>query len=60
LVEGYVDLVFREGESMVVVDFKPDRELDGALARDKKQLSLYVTAMKRTAGLPTRAFLMRL
>jgi len=60
LVEGYVDLVFREGESMVVVDFKTDRELDGALERYKKQLSLYVTAIERTAGLQTRAVLIRL
>ena len=59
LVEGYVDLAFRDGGSMVVVDFKTDRELDGALERYQKQVSLYATAIGQTAGLPTQAFLMR-
>jgi ATP-dependent exoDNAse (exonuclease V) beta subunit len=59
LVEGYVDLAFRDGESMVVVDFKTDRELDGSLERYQKQVALYATAIGRTAGLPTQAFLMR-
>jgi len=60
IVEGYVDLAFREGGSMVVVDFKTDRELDGALERYETQVSLYGAAIGRTAGLPTQAFLMRL
>jgi ATP-dependent exoDNAse (exonuclease V) beta subunit len=60
LVEGYVDLAFQENGSILVVDFKTDRELDGALDRYQKQVSLYATAIGRTAGLPTRAFLMRL
>ena len=60
LVEGYVDLAFRDGASMVVVDFKTDRELDEALERYQKQVSIYATAVGRTAGLSTRAYLMRL
>jgi ATP-dependent exoDNAse (exonuclease V) beta subunit len=59
LVEGYVDLAYRDGDSLVVVDFKTDRELDGALERYRKQVSLYASAIGRTVGLPTRAFLMR-
>jgi ATP-dependent helicase/nuclease subunit A len=59
LVEGYVDLAFRDGSSMVVVDFKTDRELDGALDRYQRQVSLYATAIGHTVGLPTQAFLMR-
>ena len=46
--------------SMVVVDFKTDRELDEALERYQKQVSIYATAVGRTAGLSTRAYLMRL
>ena len=60
IVEGYVDLAFRDGASMVVVDFKTDRELDGALERYERQVSFYGAAIGRTAGLPTQAFLMRL
>jgi ATP-dependent exoDNAse (exonuclease V) beta subunit len=59
LVEGYVDLAFREGDSLVVVDFKTDRELDRALDRYQRQVSIYASAIGRTVGLPTRAFLMR-
>ena len=44
---------------MVVVDFKTDRELDGALERYQKQVSLYATAIGQAVGLPTQAFLMR-
>jgi ATP-dependent exoDNAse (exonuclease V) beta subunit len=59
LVEGYVDLAFRQGSSMVVVDFKTDRELDGALDQYKRQVSLYGSAIGQTAGLPTKNVLMR-
>jgi ATP-dependent exoDNAse (exonuclease V) beta subunit len=59
LVEGYVDLAFRQGSSMVVVDFKTDRELDGALEQYRKQVSLYGSAIGQTAGLPTKIVLMR-
>jgi ATP-dependent exoDNAse (exonuclease V) beta subunit len=59
LVEGYVDLAFRQGAAMVVVDFKTDRELDGALEPYRKQVSLYGSAIGQTAGLPTKIVLMR-
>jgi ATP-dependent exoDNAse (exonuclease V) beta subunit len=59
IVEGYVDLAYRDGDSIVVVDFKTDRELDGTLERYRRQVSIYATAVGRTAGLPTQAFLMR-
>ena len=59
LVEGYVDLAYRDGSSMVVVDFKTDRELDGALDQYRRQVSLYGSAIGQTAGLPTKIVLMR-
>ena len=59
LVEGYVDLAFHDTSSVTVVDFKTDRELDGALERYQSQVALYAAAIGRTAGLPTQAFLMR-
>ena len=36
LIEGYVDLAYRDGNSVVVVDFKTDRELDGEIEQTKK------------------------
>jgi ATP-dependent exoDNAse (exonuclease V) beta subunit len=33
IVEGYVDLAYVAGGEVVVVDFKTDRELDGAIER---------------------------
>jgi len=59
LVEGYVDLAFRQDSSMVVVDFKTDRELEGALEQYQRQVSLYASAIGQTAGLPTKSVLMR-
>jgi ATP-dependent exoDNAse (exonuclease V) beta subunit len=59
LVEGYVDLAYRDGSSFVIVDFKTDRELDGSLERYRKQVSIYATAIGHTAGLPTQALLVR-
>jgi ATP-dependent exoDNAse (exonuclease V) beta subunit len=59
LVEGYVDLAYRDNGAMVVVDFKTDRELDGALEQYRRQVSLYGNAIARTAGLPTKIVLMR-
>jgi ATP-dependent exoDNAse (exonuclease V) beta subunit len=58
LVEGYVDLAFQEAGAFVVVDFKTDRELDGALDRYERQVSFYATAIRQVSGLSTRAFLM--
>ena len=59
LVEGFVDLAYRDGDSVVVVDFKTDGELEGPLERYQRLVSIYATAIKKTAGLPTQAFLMR-
>jgi ATP-dependent exoDNAse (exonuclease V) beta subunit len=58
LVEGYVDLAFQQAGEFVVVDFKTDRELDGALDRYERQVSFYATAITQVSGLSTRAFLM--
>jgi ATP-dependent exoDNAse (exonuclease V) beta subunit len=60
LMEGFVDLAYRDGDGFVVVDFKTDRELDGALNRYERQVALYATAIGRATGFPTRGVLMRL
>jgi ATP-dependent exoDNAse (exonuclease V) beta subunit len=58
LVEGYVDLAFQDEDDFIVVDFKTDRELDGAIDKYKQQVSFYATAIGEVSGLSTRAFLM--
>jgi ATP-dependent exoDNAse (exonuclease V) beta subunit len=60
VVEGYVDLAYREEDAFVVVDFKTDRELEGARERYERQVSLYAAAIRRSTGLPARAVLMQI
>ena len=60
MVEGYVDLAYRDEGAFVVVDFKTDRELEGARERYERQVLLYAAAIRRSTGLPTRAVLMQI
>jgi ATP-dependent exoDNAse (exonuclease V) beta subunit len=59
IVEGYVDLAYVAGGEFVVVDFKTDRELDGALDRYERQVQIYAAAIAAATGRPARAVLMR-
>ena len=56
LVEGYVDLAFREGSSLTVVDFKTDRKFDGALERYQRQVSLLRRRSDDRPGIRHRHF----
>ncbi len=58
LVEGVIDLVYRTELGWVVVDFKTDEVVasEGAYA---EQLRLYVQAVQRATGEPTRGVLLR-
>jgi ATP-dependent exoDNAse (exonuclease V) beta subunit len=60
LVEGTVDLAFDDGHAFVVVDFKTDRELDGALERYQQQVQIYARAIAIAMQRPVRAVLMRI
>jgi ATP-dependent exoDNAse (exonuclease V) beta subunit len=60
MVEGYVDLAFRDDGGYVVVDFKTDQELEGATDRYERQVSLYADAIARATGVPARAVLLRI
>jgi ATP-dependent exoDNAse (exonuclease V) beta subunit len=60
IVEGHVDLAFEDGNGFVVVDFKTDRELDGAVDRYRAQVQIYAAAIARATGRPARAILMNL
>jgi ATP-dependent exoDNAse (exonuclease V) beta subunit len=59
IVEGNVDLAYVDERSVVVVDFKTDRELEGALDRYRRQVQLYAGAIGLALNRPARAVLMR-
>jgi hypothetical protein len=60
LVEGIVDLAFDDGPTMVVVDFKTDRELEGALDAYRRQVQIYAHAIATATGKPARGVLMKI
>ena len=45
---------------MVVIDFKTDRELHGALERYERQVHIYASAVAAATGRPARAVLMKI
>jgi ATP-dependent exoDNAse (exonuclease V) beta subunit len=59
LVEGNVDLAYLSGDEIVVIDFKTDRELDGAIERYRRQVRVYTAAIGAAMGRPARGVLMR-
>jgi ATP-dependent helicase/nuclease subunit A len=59
IIEGVVDLAYEDEQGFVVVDFKTDRELDGALERYQQQVAIYASAVGAAMSRPTRAILMR-
>ncbi len=58
LIEGVVDLAFREPLGWTVVDFKTDAELAGRMARYETQVLLYVEAIRAATGEGARAVLL--
>lgn len=62
LLEGVVDLAFREDDGAfsgwTIVDFKTDREFDGASAQYLEQVRLYCEAVAKATGRPTRGRLL--
>ena len=59
IVEGNVDLAYVSGAEVVVVDFKTDRELEGAIDRYRRQVQIYAAAVGSALGRPARGVLMR-
>jgi ATP-dependent exoDNAse (exonuclease V) beta subunit len=59
LVEGVIDLAFRDGDTWVVVDFKTDRELEVGLDVYRRQVRLYAQMVTRATGLAVHGVLMR-
>lgn len=60
LIEGLADLAFREDGTWIVVDFKTDQEIAGALERYRRQVAIYATAIARATSSRSEAFLLRL
>ena len=61
LIEGVVDVAFREEGVWTVVDYKTDRDLEagGAVETYRRQVALYAEMITRATGEPARAVLMR-
>jgi ATP-dependent exoDNAse (exonuclease V) beta subunit len=58
LLEGVVDACFREGERMVLVDYKTDLAIHDPSVY-ARQLGLYAKALERVFSLPVSAMLLR-
>ena len=58
LLEGEMDLTYRDEEGWVVVDFKTDADLDSRRERYEAQLSWYIFALERIMGEPCRGVLL--
>jgi ATP-dependent exoDNAse (exonuclease V) beta subunit len=59
IVEGNVDLAYVDQDEVVVVDFKTDRELDGAVDTYRRQVQVYAAAIGAALQRPARGVLMR-
>lgn len=60
VIEGFVDLLYDDGEGLVIVDYKTDAVDDSSganalAARYRSQLAAYAVALERTTGRPVRA-----
>lgn len=58
LLEGIIDLVFRDADGWVVVDFKTDADVEAQRQRYEVQLSWYLFAMERMTGESARGVLL--
>ncbi len=59
VIEGYVDLLYEDGEDLVVVDYKTDRVggpvgLNAAAQRYRLQVATYALAVQSSTGRPVR------
>jgi ATP-dependent exoDNAse (exonuclease V) beta subunit len=59
LVEGVVDLAFRDAAGWTVVDYKTDVELSAHAGIYSRQVALYARALSTATAVPARALLLR-
>jgi ATP-dependent helicase/nuclease subunit A len=60
LVEGVVDLAFKQDGTWVIVDFKTDRELHRSLDVYRRQVQLYAQMVAQATGEPARSVLLQI
>jgi ATP-dependent exoDNAse (exonuclease V) beta subunit len=60
ILEGVLDLAFEDEAGWTVVDWKTQGELAGPLARHRRQVAAYASAVARATGRPAAAVLLRL
>lgn len=50
--QGVIDLLIREGDSCILVDYKTDRGIDGEKARERyrRQIEIYAAAIREITG----------
>ncbi len=59
IVDGVIDLTFREGDSWTVIDFKTDADLDAeARAQYENQVRLYMLAIEGATGASAKGVLL--
>jgi ATP-dependent exoDNAse (exonuclease V) beta subunit len=58
MLEGVIDLLYREADGWRIVDFKTDADLADRLPQYERQLQWYAWAVSRITGLPVRATLL--
>jgi ATP-dependent exoDNAse (exonuclease V) beta subunit len=60
LIEGNVDLAYERDGQIVVIDFKTDRELEGAVEIYRRQVQIYAHAIAVATGKPSRGVLLKI
>jgi ATP-dependent helicase/nuclease subunit A len=61
LIEGVVDLAFKDEDGWVVIDFKTDREISQAgVERYSRQVALYAKAIANATGAAATPYLLRI
>jgi len=60
VIEGIVDLAYHDHGEVVVIDFKTDRELEGAMDTYRRQVQIYAHAIATATGRPARGVLMKI
>jgi ATP-dependent exoDNAse (exonuclease V) beta subunit len=59
LIEGVIDLAFRQAEGWTVIDFKTDEEFRGNEPAYRRQVGMYASAIRAANGVKVAAILMR-
>ena len=59
LLESVADLVFRDAQDWMIVDFKTDAEIAPRIEAYRRQVALYVEGIAAATGAPARGMILR-